>query len=153
MGAGKSTKAQQLAEAHNAILLSEDYWLAALYPNQINSLEDYIHFAKLIKPIVKPVVQSMLNTGNKVVMDFPANTPSQRAWLKSLYSEVNAEHQLVFIDTPDTMCLAQIAKRRNEQPDRAATDTPEMFAQVTKYFSPPSPEEGFMVTTIRPEQE
>ncbi|MEE4175462.1 MAG: AAA family ATPase, partial [Xanthomonadales bacterium] len=31
MGAGKSTKASQLAEERNAVLISEDHWLSMLY--------------------------------------------------------------------------------------------------------------------------
>ena len=42
MGAGKTTRSKQLAAAQNAVLLSEDEWLAALYPGQISSLDDYL---------------------------------------------------------------------------------------------------------------
>ena len=50
MGAGKSIKAIQLANDKNAVLLSEDEWLAALYPNKISSLEDYLEYSNLLKP-------------------------------------------------------------------------------------------------------
>lgn len=39
MGAGKSTLSRQLAEAENCILISEDAWLAALYPDEIKDFD------------------------------------------------------------------------------------------------------------------
>lgn len=148
MGAGKSTKAKHIAEISAAVLLVEDDWLAALYPDQIRSIKDYVHYSGLLKPQIKTLVQSILQSGSDVVMDFPANTLQQRAWFKSLLMETNAEHELVFIDVADAVCLAQIQQRRMEEPQRAATDTPEMFAQMNRYFVAPSAEEGFNITSM-----
>ena len=78
MGAGKSTKARALAQAQNLILIAEDEWLAALYPGQIKSPQDYQTFAGRLKKPIKSMVQSCLVAGLDVVMDFPANTPAQR---------------------------------------------------------------------------
>ncbi|HAU13633.1 MAG TPA: cell division protein ZipA, partial [Gammaproteobacteria bacterium] len=80
---------------------------------------------------------------------FPGNTVAQRAWLKSVFSEIGADHELVYLEVPDEVCLARIEKRRNEQPERAATDTENMFFQVTKYFVEPSADEGFNLTTLK----
>jgi len=81
-------------------------------------------------------------------MDFPANTISQRAWFRSIFSEIEAPHELVYIDLANEDCLKQIKKRRVQQPERAKTDTKEMFEAVTKYFLEPQAEEGFSVTRI-----
>ncbi|MBM9616751.1 ATP-binding protein [Desulfobulbus rhabdoformis] len=148
MGAGKSTKACEISRAGNAVLLSEDEWLASLYPNKISSLKDYIGYSTLLKPQIKKLVQSILSSGTNVVMDFPANTISQRDWFRSIFSEIEAPHSLVYIDLPNETCLRQISKRCMEQPERAATDTAEMFEQVTKYFMPPTPEEGFNIIKV-----
>lgn len=148
MGSGKSTKARELAQERKAVLLSEDAWLESLYPNQIRNLEDYVKHSNIIKPLVKPLVQDMLRNGSNVVMDFPANTISQRNWLKSIFAEVDADHELIYLDVPNDVCLRQIAKRRLEQPARAATDTENMFLQTTRHFVKPSLEEGFNLTTI-----
>jgi len=148
MGAGKSTKALEVALAQNAVLISEDEWLASLYPNMISSLSDYVKYSKQLKPQMKTLVQSILSTGTNVVMDFPANTIQQREWFKAIFSEIQAPHELVYIDQPNESCLEQIAKRRLEQPERAATDTEEMFVLVTKYFVAPTYDEGFNTTVI-----
>ena len=148
MGSGKSTKAREIAQKNNAVLLSEDEWLASVYPNKISSLNDYIEYSNLLKPQIKKLVQSMLSAGTYVVMDFPANTLSQRDWFRSIFSEIEAPHNLIYIDLPNADCLKQIEKRRKEQPERSATDTPDMFEQVTKYFMAPIPDEGFNLIAV-----
>ena len=148
MGAGKSTKSAMMAQDRNAVLLSEDEWLESLYPNKVRSLDDYINYSNLIKPQIKKLVQSILATGTDVVMDFPANTISQREWFQTIFSEIDASHTMVYIDMPDNICLEQITKRRIEQPERAATDTVEVFEAVKKHFVSPEPEEGFTITKV-----
>lgn len=148
MGAGKSTKSFQIAKERNAVLLSEDEWLGSLYPSKIRSLEDYIKYSNKLKPFVKSLVQNMLKVGATVVMDFPANTTSQREWFKCIFSEVDAPHELIYLDVSNEICLKQIEKRRLEHPERASTDTEVMFEQVTKYFVEPSSDEGFNINKI-----
>ncbi|WP_438971820.1 AAA family ATPase [Methylophaga sp.] len=148
MGAGKTTKAHEIAQKRNAVLISEDEWLESIYPNSIESLDDYIKYSGLLKSQMKKLVQSILATGVDVVMDFPANTISQREWFRSIVSEIQAEHELIYIDLPNETCLEQIAKRRTEQPQRAVTDTEEMFESVTKYFVAPTSDEGFNTTVV-----
>lgn len=148
MGSGKSTKSKEVALESNALLLSEDEWLESIFPKKISSLEDYIKYSNLLKPQIKKLVQSVLNTGTNVVMDFPANTNSQREWFKGIFSEIKASHGLIYIEATNEVCLKQIAKRRIEEPRRAKTDTVEMFEQVTKYFVEPVPEEGFEITRV-----
>lgn len=114
MGAGKSTKASEIAQKSNAVLLSEDEWLASLYPHKISSLNDYIEYSNLLKPQIKKLVQSMLSAGTNVVLDFPANTLSQRDWFRSIFSEIEAPHNLVYIDLSNEICLKQIEKRRKD---------------------------------------
>lgn len=148
MGAGKTTKSLEIARERNAVLLNEDEWLASVFPDSIKTLEDYLKYAGRLKPQMKKLVQSILAVGTDVVMDFPANTISQREWFKSIFSEIQAPHELIYIDQPNKICLEQIAKRRNEQPHRAATDTAEMFDFVTSYFVAPTSDEGFNTRVI-----
>lgn len=148
MGAGKSTKALALARERSAVLISEDAWLETLYPNQIRSFDDYRMYSNLIKPLVKSLAQDILTSGSDVVMDFPANTVLQRNWLKSIFTEINVTHELFYLKVPDATCLQQIARRREEIPARATTDTEEMFHQVTQFFVEPTEDEGFNLTII-----
>ncbi len=148
MGAGKSTNSKKLAIEKNAVLLSEDEWLASLYPNQITSFEDYLKFSAHLKPILKKHVQNILSVGTNVVMDFPGNTQNQRKWFLDIASEVNANHQLIFLNLNNEQCLRQIAQRRKEQPERATFDTEETFIHVTNFFEAPEASEGLNILEV-----
>lgn len=148
MGAGKSTHAKRIATAQNAVLLSEDHWLATLYPGQIQSFDDYLKYSALLKPLVKAHVQDILRTGTSVVMDFPANTAAQRKWFVELCEEAGCKHQMVYLDISDAQCLEQIAVRCREQPERARFDTEVVFRQVTRFFEVPSDQEGLNVVPM-----
>lgn len=145
MGAGKSTRAEALAAETGAVLLSEDAWLAALYPGEIRSVEDYGRLSKRLKAPIKPLIQSVLRTGQDVVLDFPANTVRQRTWLKAVSDEVGAPHRLIHLEVEDAVCPARIAARADADPHRRATDTEAMFREVSRFFEPPTAEEGLTV--------
>jgi predicted kinase len=149
MGAGKSTKSIQVSRERNAVLISEDEWLSTLYPNQITSFDEYLHYSSILKPLVKAHVVNILKTGTDVVMDFPANTVNQRKWFKELITEANAPSELIYLDASNDICLKQIEKRRIEQPERAIFDTESMFNEVTKYFQEPGQDEGFNIRVMK----
>ncbi|MCH4294619.1 ATP-binding protein [Shewanella sp. 3B26] len=148
MGAGKSTMAREVAARHRAVCISEDDWLAAHYPDQIHTFDDYLRFSSQIKPFIKSHVQQLLQSGTPVVMDFPGNTVRQRGWFVALCNEIGAEHQLIYLDHSDQSCLANIAKRRQEQPHRASFDTEAVFYHVSQFFEPPGENEQLKVLHI-----
>jgi len=148
MGAGKSTRSKAMAKEPKRVLLSEDEWLASLYPDQINTFEEYIEYSSKIKPLIRALVIDILQTGSDVIMDFPANTKRQRQWFKELALEAKANHKLIYLKISNETCLKQIAKRRIEQPKRAKFDTPEVFHAVTQYFEEPIESEALTIQLI-----
>jgi adenylate kinase family enzyme len=127
MGSGKTTLAAKLANDTNAFLLSEDVWLEQLYPNQIKTLSDYVYYSNLIKPLVRELVNALLESNTDVVMDFPANTEQQREWLCS----ITDNYRLYYIDVSDEDCLSRLKSRGKP------TDTEEMFWAMRKHFVKP----------------
>jgi predicted kinase len=89
MGSGKSTKARELKNEYDAILFSEDEWLEALYPEEIKVFDDYIKYSSRLKPILKKHVQTLLNSGISVIMDFPANTYHQQSAISYQLSAIS----------------------------------------------------------------
>jgi len=148
MGPGKSTLSQEIAHKTGAILLSEDEWLKAIYPEEIESFEDYIKYSARLKPLLKNHVQNILNSGISIVMDFPGNTVNQRAWFKEICKEHNLLHKLVYLEVSDNQCLEQLKKRKNTYPERAHFDTEEVFRQVNSYFQPPLEHECFNIEVV-----
>lgn len=145
MGAGKSTKSKQIAIHRNAVLISEDEWLAKLYPDEISTFDDYLLYSKRLKPFVQTHIENILGTGTNVVMDFPANTKRQREWFKQIISSSGSPYELYYIEASDELCLKQIAQRKVEQPERANFDTETVFNQVNKYFEAPHESEGLKI--------
>jgi predicted kinase len=148
MGSGKSTKAMEMARETGAILLSEDDWLSKIYPEEINNFNDYLKYSSRLKHLIKTHVQNILKSGVSVVMDFPGNTRTQRAWFKEIFSEFNLPHRLVYLEADDQLCLKRIAHRREAKPERAKFDTEEVFRHVTSYFQPPCAAEGFKIEVL-----
>ncbi|MGY2284398.1 AAA family ATPase [Pseudomonas gingeri] len=144
IASGKSTLARTLAEAHDAILLGEDPWLATLYPGEIASVADYVRCARRIRGVLGPLVTGMLSKGLSVVLDFPANTAADRLWLQALADEAGAGHNLHFIDLDDATCRARLHERNARgDHDFAATDAE--FDLISSYFSAPGETEGLEI--------
>ncbi|MGB0866478.1 MAG: AAA family ATPase [Granulosicoccaceae bacterium] len=149
MAAGKSTKSQAFAQEHNAVLVSEDEWLNALYPEQIKNVQDYLKFSALLKPLLQKHVQNILQSGSSVVMDFPANTRDQRQWFLQIAQSAGAPHHMFYLDISDEQCLQQLAQRRTQQPERAKFDTPETFQLISGFFETPDRHEALNIEVLR----
>jgi len=148
MGAGKSTRSRLVATEEKAVLISEDEWLSMLYPDQINTFDDYRRYSARLKPLVFSHVENLLRMGSNVVLDFPANTVGQRKWFSELVKTAGATGKLIYIKASDEICLKQIAIRRTEQPERAKFDTESVFNEVTRFFEEPGDSEGLDVLVI-----
>lgn len=148
MGAGKSTLSGKIARERGAVLISEDEWLAALFPGEINNFNDYIRYSSRLKPVLKSHVEQVLLAGTSVVLDFPGNTRKQRAWFKNICSQRGIPHKLYYLAVDDEVCLNQLKQRQKKEPERARFDTEEVFRMVTGYFEPPEESEGFNIEVI-----
>ncbi|MCR9220367.1 MAG: ATP-binding protein [Alphaproteobacteria bacterium] len=142
IAAGKSTLAGKLAARPGTVCVSEDRWLAALFPNEIVSLDDYVRCSARLREAIGPHVTALLREGLSVVMDFPANTPRQRRWLRGLFEAADVPHELHFLDVPDTVCKRRLLDR-NRSGRHAFQPTEADFDLVTSYFTPPDAAEGF----------
>src|SRR5262249_14978384 len=84
MAAGKSTMAKDLAVRQNAVLVVQDEFLAALYPDEILDIPDFVRCSSRLRNAIAPHVCALLSRGISVVLDFPGNTMSQRIWFRTL---------------------------------------------------------------------
>lgn len=148
MGAGKSTLARTLAKGERCVLISEDEWLATLYPNEIKDFDTYIHYAARLKPLLKRHIEALLLAGLTVVMDFPANTLNQRRWLLGLSLDTGAAHRLIYLKHSDELCLSRLALRRQAEPERAQFDTEAVYWHVSRFFQAPTEDEGLNIEIL-----
>lgn len=144
IAAGKSTLAARLSAEPNTVLISEDYWLSRLYPSEITTLQDYVRCSTRLCAAIAPHIETFLRFGVSVVLDFPANTTANRKWMRSLFENSNAEHQLHFLDAPDDVCKARLHTRNDSGTHEYKTNDEE-FDLFTSHFVPPQDDESFNV--------
>ncbi|MFN3945112.1 MAG: AAA family ATPase [Allosphingosinicella sp.] len=142
IAAGKSSLAARLAAAPATVLLAEDHLLARLYPGEIASLDDYRRCAGRLRGAIERHIVDLLKEGVSVVLDFQANTPAARAWMRSLFEAAGADHRLHWLDTPEAVCKARLAAR-NAAGTHDYQVSDEEFDLFTRHFVPPASDEGF----------
>ena len=142
IAAGKSTLSAKLAQAERALVISEDRWIEQLYGPELKTLADYFERCERLRATLAPHVVGLLRAGVSVVLDFHANTVRSRRWMRSLFEEAGASHQLHFLDVPDDVCRARLHARKAAG-GGGVSDAE--FDHVTSFFVPPEPGEGFNV--------
>jgi predicted kinase len=145
MAAGKSTLAKALAARENAVLLIQDDLLDALFPDEITDLPLFEDRARRLRNALEGHICALLARGLSVVLDFPANTKTQRAWFRKLFERAGVDHELHYVDTPDALCKRQLEDRSKGLSPGTPWTTAAEFEAVTAWFQPPTEEEAFRV--------
>ena len=149
IAAGKSTLAKSLARRYDAILIGEDYCLSLLYANAIHTFEDYRLYSKRLREMLTPHCVQLLRRGLNVVLDFPANTPGCRQWLKSIVNQAEARHVLHYLTTSKEDCWQRLLERNKAQSHNNRSIAVNEFDVINRYFVPPDVKEGFNVEIVR----
>lgn len=144
IASGKSTLAKELADTPRTVIIGEDDWLEHLFPGEINSVDDYVRCTVRLRNAIGSHVTALLRIGVSVVLDFPANTVTNRTWMKSLLTGVQSELVLHFLDVPDDECLVRL-RARNAARSHAFVVDDAQFDLITSYFVAPDKAEGFNI--------
>jgi predicted kinase len=142
IAAGKTTLSAQLAQAERTLMISEDRWIDRLYGPELRTIADYFERSDRLRATLAPHIVDLLRVGVSVVLDFHANTLRSRAWMRALFEEAGASHQLHFLDISEEVCRARMHARRNAG-GSGVSDVE--FDHVTSYFVAPDKSEGFNV--------
>jgi predicted kinase len=148
IAAGKSTLTAELGRRPRTIVVSEDQWLAALYPGEMASVADYVRCSGRLRNAIEPHLVALLQAGLSVVLDFPANTVANRAWMRGVFERAGSAHQLHYLDVPDDVCKARLLAR-NASGAHLFAATDEQFELITSRFVAPAPDEGFSIVIHR----
>ena len=145
-GAGKTTLAREIARTAPAILFSEDEWMARL-ADPIENLRQYLAAAAKIRSVIAPLSVDLLKLGTSVVFDFAGNSTRDRRWARSIFESAGADHQLHYIPAVDDTCRTRVRQRNLSKPEGMFFGhvTDQQLDEVNTYFTPPGPEEGFIV--------
>jgi len=142
IAAGKSTLSVKLAQAERTLMISEDRWIEQLYGPELKTIADYFERCERLRATLAPHVVGLLRAGVSVILDFHANTVGSRRWMRGLFEEAGASHQLHFLDVPDEVCRSRMHARKAAG-GNGVSDAE--FDHVTSFFVPPDPREGFHV--------
>lgn len=142
IASGKFTFARRLADADGTVLLVEDEWLRPLFGDALKTLEDYVRCTRKLRTAMAPHVSALLNANVSVVLDFAANTPGQRAWMRGLVDASGAAHLMHILNVSDAKCLARL-RARNAERKHPFTVTEAEFDAFSSHFVRPTAEEGF----------
>jgi predicted kinase len=145
LGAGKTTLAKDIAEKKKAIFISEDLWLSQLFPDAVNTFDDYLLYSKRVRSVVSPHAIALLQQGVSVVFDFAGNTPKDRSWVKFIIDHANVPHVLHYIMASDERCRSQFKKRNRNLPKGSKIVSDLEFDAINRYFIPPEQHEGFNI--------
>ena len=148
LAAGKTTLARKIVAENRAVFFCEDVWLSQL-SDGISSFEDYLKWSRRCRSVMGPLIVDTLRAGASVVLDFAGNTVRERAWVKGLSEQAGSPHHLHFLDVDEDECLRRLLDRNVRQPEGLyfASTTEEEFRSICKWFQPPHPDEGLMITT------
>ena len=148
VAAGKSTLARRLAARPATLLISEDHWNSTLWADDLKTIEDYGRLSTRLRTAMAPHIADILRQGLSVVLDFQANTVRVRAWMRSIIDAAQVPHELHVLDVPDAVCLQRLHERNAGGQHQFQVSDAE-FEQFTRYYVPPSPDEGFNVVVHR----
>ncbi|MCF4166060.1 ATP-binding protein [Zavarzinia compransoris] len=149
VAAGKSTLAARLAATDRAIVIAEDTWLSRLYAGEITTVAAYVERAARLRALMGPHVADLLRGGLSVVLDFPANTPATRVWMREIVERSGANHRMHVLDTPIEVCRARM-HARNAAGAHEYAPTDAEFDHISSFFVPPGADEGFDIVIHRP---
>lgn len=139
IAAGKSTLVNELGRLPGTIVVREDHWLARLYPSEQNSLAYFVRNAARPRSAIETHLVDLLRSGLSIVLDVPSNTPSSRAWMRTLFEGAGCSHRFHYPDVANEVCKDRL-RRRNEGGGHGLTVSDQDFDHFNAPFVPPTAE-------------
>jgi predicted kinase len=110
-GAGKTTRAKQLAAANRALRLTPDEWMIPLFGDPLAAGKRFALEGRLIT-----VALQALRLGTSVVLDYGLSGRDERSALRWLARSAGASCQVVYLPVDKDVMLARIAHRQATTP-------------------------------------
>jgi predicted kinase len=109
--AGKTTRAGELAAAHQALRLTPDHWMIPLFGDSMAGGKRWVLEGRLIS-----VALQALRLGTSVVLDFGLWGRDERSALRWLARSAGAACQVLYLPVDKDVQLARIAHRQATAP-------------------------------------
>ncbi|MCX4234828.1 AAA family ATPase [Streptomyces ortus] len=112
-GAGKTTRARQLAVEHHALRLTPDEWMIPLFGEpDANGKRDVLEGRLLALGL------EALSLGTNVILDFGCWTRDERSAVRSLAESVGASYRIVYMPVDPGTQRARVARRQSLAPEQ-----------------------------------
>jgi predicted kinase len=108
-GAGKTTRAKELAAAHRALRLTPDEWMIPLFGDSMADGKRFVLEGRLIS-----VALQSLRLGISVVLDYGLWGRDERSALRWLARSAGAAGRVVYLPVDRDVQLARIAHRQEQ---------------------------------------
>lgn len=144
-GAGKTTRARELAAEHQAVWLSPDVWMLALFGEPEAGGKRDVLEGRLIS-----VALQVLRTGSSVVLDFGLWGRDERSALRAIAAPLGAEVQLVHLPVDPSTQRERIRRRWSDQPEDTFPMTEDDIDRASASFEAPDAAEIGSGTLPRP---
>ena len=112
-GAGKTTRAEQLATTYHALRLTPDLWMIPLFGDNMANGTRFVLEGRLIS-----VALQALRLGLSVVLDYGLWARDERSALRWLARANGAASRVVYLPVDKEVQLARIARRQETEPQR-----------------------------------
>jgi predicted kinase len=109
--AGKTTRARELAAAHQALRLTPDYWMIPLFGDSMADGKRFVLEGRLIS-----VALQALRLGTSVVLDYGLWARDERSALRWLARAEGAACRVIYLPVDKDTQLARIARRQETEP-------------------------------------
>jgi len=110
-GAGKTTRAKELAATHRALRLTPDHWMIPLFGDSMADGKRWVLEGRLIS-----VALQALRLGTSVVLDFGLWSRDERSALRWLARSVEASCRVVYLPVDRDVQVARVAHRQETTP-------------------------------------
>ena len=110
-GAGKTTRAKELAAANRALRLTPDHWMTPLFGDSMAGGKRFVLEGRLIS-----IALQALRLGTSVVLDYGLWGRDERWALRWLARSAGASCQVVYLPVDKDVQLARIAHRQETIP-------------------------------------
>ena len=139
-GAGKTTRAKQLEEEHQAVRLTPDEWLAAIHQPGWTR-EDHDRLRDPLEALQWSTAERLLELGINVVIDWGLWGRDERDRLRELAKRFGARVEVQFLDPPREVLLERLAERRRGATDLSFCVSDEELDLWASVLQPPTPDE------------
>lgn len=112
-GAGKTTRANELALTHRALRLTPDHWMVPLFDDSMADGKRFVLEGRLIS-----VALQALRLGTDVVLDYGLWGRDERSALRWLARSAGVACQVVYLPVDKEVQLVRIAHRQTTAPHR-----------------------------------